>query len=122
MMKNIKQTLFGQLYFLNKQSHFQLKTSNLYCETFFIQNHYIYGIFEFKQLSKNELYSNLIIGTKDNLFKIEEQYRISNNIETIKLQNFDLNIKLQDINNDTLKIILNKTNNHIINCSCCHRH
>ena len=122
MMKNIKQTLFGQLYFLNKQSHFQLRTSNLYCETFFIQNHYIYGIFEFKQLSKNELYSNLIIGTKDNLFKIEEQYRIINNIETIKLQNFDLNIKLQDINNDTLKIILNKTNNHIINCSCCNRH
>lgn len=122
MMKNIKQTLFGQLYFLNKQSHFQLKTSNLYCETFFIQNHYIYGIFEFKQLSKNELYSNLIIGTKDNLFKIEEQYRIINNIETIKLQNFDLNIKIQDINNDTLKIILNKNNNHIINCSCCHRH
>jgi hypothetical protein len=121
-MKNIKQTLFGQLYFLNKQSHFQLKTSNLYCETFFIQNHYIYGIFEFKQLSKNELYSNLIIGTKDNLFKIEEQYRIINNIETIKLQNFDLNIKIQDINNDTLKIILNKNNNHIINCSCFHRH
>ena len=126
-MKNIYRTLFGQLYFLRKQIHFEPKT-NIYCETFFIPEKYLYGIFDYKKISNTELFSNIIIGSKDNLFKIQERYRFINNIENIFLESyiqkpFKLeNIDFEDIDNDILNALLSKTDKHIINCSCCHRY
>lgn len=122
MFNNINKTLFGQIYFFNKQSHFQTRNSNLYYETFSIQNKNIYGIFDFKQLSKNELFTTIILHSKDKSFEIEERYRFINNIEIIKLQNFNHIINFEEIDNHILKIILHKNNKHIINCSCCHRY
>ena len=83
----------------------------------------IYGIVDFKYLPNNELYSNLIIGDKDNIFKLQERYRFTNNIESIFLQNFDKEITYDDdINKNILEIMLQKNNSHIITCSCCHRY
>ena len=125
-MRNIGKTLFGQIYYLNKQSHFQMRNTNLYCESFFIPDKFIYGIMDFKQLSKNDLFSNLTIGDKDNTFKIQECYRFINNIETVDIQYFKWSFEpkntYNDIDKTILKTILIKSDIHIINCSCCHRY
>jgi len=125
-MRNIGKTLFGQIYYLNKQSHFQMRNTNLYCESFFIPDKFIYGIMDFKQLSKNDLFSNLTIGDKDNTFKIQERYRFINNIETVDIQYFKWSFEpkntYNDIDKTILKTILIKSDIHIINCSCCHRY
>jgi hypothetical protein len=128
-MNRLSKTLFGKLYYYeNNQSHFKLSKSKSYCETFFMKEQYmgelrsIYGIVDFKYLPNNELYSNLIIGDKDNIFKLQERYRFTNNIESIFLQNFDKEITYDDINKNILEIMLQKNNSHIITCSCCHRY
>jgi hypothetical protein len=127
-MNRLAKTLFGKLYYGNYQSHFKLSNSKSYCETFFIKEEYngtqlsIYGIADFKYFPNNELYSNLIIGDKDNIFKLQERYRFTNNIETIYLQNFDKKITYNDIDKNIFEIILKKNDSHIITCSCCHRY
>ena len=127
-MNRLSKTLFGKLYYGNNQSHFKLTNSKSYCETFFMKEQYmgklcsIYGIADFKYFPNNELYSNLIIGDKDNIFKLQEQYRFINNIETIYLQNFDKKIRYDDIDKNIIEIILKKNDSHIITCSCCHRY
>jgi len=124
-MKNITKTLFGQLYYFKKNSHFQLKTNRLYCETFYIPEHFIYGIFDFKLISNSDFFSNIVIGNRDNSFKIQEKYKFIDNIEILKLEQFKNNeykeIELNNIDSILLKNLKHKDDTNIITCSCCHR-
>jgi hypothetical protein len=124
-MKNINKTLFGQIFYLNKRAHFQKNITRLYCETFYIPNQSIYGIFDFKLLSTNELFSNIVIGNRDNSFKLQERYSFINNIESLSLDQFTdqyKTITLETLDKNLINQLVNKTNDHIINCSCCHRY
>lgn len=123
-MKNITKTLFGQLYYFNKNSHFH-RNNRLYCETFYIPEHFIYGIFDFKLISNTDFFSNIVIGNRDNSFKIQEKYKFIDNIEILKLEQFKNNeykeIELDNIDSKLLKNLKHKDNTNIITCSCCHR-
>lgn len=129
-MKNISKTLFGQMFYFNKTSHFQFKNSHIYCETFYIPKQYIYGIFDFKLISSNEFFSNIVIGNRDQSFHLQEKYRFINNIENLTLEHVKKNheqkfeftqIQFENIERNLLKDLLDKNDQHIISCSCCHR-
>ncbi len=117
-MNSIGKTLFGRLYYFNKQAHFQVRKEGLYCETFsLIDQAKFYGIFNYTKVNINnekfELYSSLLVGCNDSGLKWQEKYRFVNEIETIT-SNIPENI--QQV------ILTNKNNSHIVNCSCCHRY
>lgn len=121
--KHQYQSIIDKLYFDNKQSHFKTgNTGESYCETFYIPDHSIYGIFDFRQFGQ-ELNSNLTISSKhpstNKPFYLQEKYSIVNGYKTVTLHNFDLIISVKDIDPNVLKIILQKTDDHIIRCSCC---
>lgn len=118
-MNSIGKTLFGRLYYLNKQSHFQFKKGEFYCESFSVNNpdslSGYYGLFGYNRvnLDKNfELYSNLVIGCKSTGLKWQEKYRYLNDTEYL----------YTNIPDSIVKVLLTKDNRHIINCSCCHRY
>lgn len=118
---NMTESLSQKLYLNNRNFHFKFN-SNIYCETFFIPQHYIYGIFDLRK-TENKIKTNLIIGSKNiNSFYIQEQYQNIDGYESSILQNCGLNINLKDIDKNLLEIILGKSDKHIINCSCCHRY
>ena len=58
-MNSIRKTLFGQLYYFNNQSHFQLRKEGLYCETFSLidkagtRGIKFYGMFNYTKVNIN---------------------------------------------------------------------
>jgi len=128
---SMTESLSQKLYLNNRNFHFK-HNSNLYCETFFIPDYYIYGLFDFRK-NKNNFKTNLIIGSKNmNSFYIQEQFQNIDGYESSTLKNYGLDISLKDIEimsiktngieKNLLEIILSKNDKHILNCSCCHRY
>jgi hypothetical protein len=148
-MNNLMNSIFGRM-FLTHPNHFincGVKFNpNLYYE-YFLLNKNIYGTFNFKKtnFSNNNwnITSNIVIVDEIKQIQYIEKYNFKksddNNIEDHLLGKMHIKnnnctsfyqpycnliefVKFNDIPNNIQQLIYSKTDNDIINCSCCDNH